>query len=177
MKKFLVLLMVMCSYSLVINAQPPIRYQGDAQVGYSLGIGTFDIDRVNFQYINSARIGDYFSAGVGTGLDLYLFKSYGYYDDSSAELALPIYLNTRGYLPASSNIELFLSFDIGASIGLTEGMSDISGLLLSPSVGTRFKLDGNKAISLGLGYVHQKWSESLISINTDAMQLKVGFSF
>lgn len=106
------------------------------------------------------------------GLDL--FTDFVY---DAVELTLPIYLNLRGYLPATPKTSLFVSFDIGVSIGLTEGVDGASGLMMMPSVGARFKTKGKNAITLGLGYNYQSWSESIVSVNTDAISLRLGYSF
>ncbi len=172
MRKSLLLIFVILATSLNSYAQmPTAKYQGDVQLGYSLGIGTYSANRVNLHMINSIRIGEYFSTGLGVGLDYY------HEGVETDELALPLYLNLKGYYPVSSQAELFLSTDIGVSIGLTEGISGYSGFLFTPSIGTRVKIYNDKAILLSLGYHMQKWSESGFSINTDAIQFKVGFSF
>lgn len=172
MKKYILLIFVILATSLNGYAQmPTAKYQGDVQLGYSLGIGTYSANRVNLHMINSIRIGEHFSTGLGVGLDYY------HEGVETDELALPLYLNLKGYYPVSPQAELFLSTDIGVSIGLTEGLSGYSGFLFTPSVGTRVKIYNDKAILFSLGYHMQKWSESGFSINTDAIQFKVGFSF
>lgn len=183
MRKFLFVLPLLAISFAGYSQSVKIKYQGDVQAGYSIGIGTFNHDRVNLHMINSVCIGDYFSAGVGLGLDMFTKLHYdeydgtNWYEESSPELTLPIYFNARGYLPVTNKTELFLSMDIGASIGLTEGVDGLSGLLFVPSVGSRFKVGSKNAVSVSLGYVLQKWSEAGFHINTDAIQLKLGFSF
>lgn len=171
--KLIALAMLECIAISAHGQQPvKIKYQGDIQAGYSVGIGSMAQDRVNLHFINSARFSDYFSAGLGVGLDLYTNFIY-----DAPELALPIYLNAKGYVPVNRATSFFLSFDLGASIGLTEGMEGMSGLMLVPAVGARFKTGNNKAVTLSLGYNYQAWSESIISVNTDAITLRLGYSF
>lgn len=173
MKKLILSIVLLFSFAEVASAQQSkIKYQGDMQVGYSVGIGNIPQDRVNVHFINSARFNEYFSAGLGVGLDLYTNFIY-----DTPELALPLYLNTRGYVPANANTSLFFSFDLGVSVGLTEGMEGMSGLMLVPGVGARFRMPNNKAITLMLGYNYQSWSESIFSVNTDAIALRLGYSF
>ncbi len=177
MKKILFLLVVSLCVTTSLMAQPKIRYQGDVQVGYSFGIGGYNLNRVDLHFINSARIGEYFSAGVGIGLDFYHAKQHEVLWDNFRELALPIYLNTRGYLPVSQKVSLFASLDVGASIGLTLGVKGLSGLLLSPSIGVRLHTTHRQAVTIGVGYVMQQFGAYGIKFNADAMQIKVGYSF
>ena len=174
MKKLILFVASVMAAVSIVSAQQPakIKYQCDVQVGYSMGIGSVAQDRVNLHFINSARFSDYFSAGLGVGLDLYTNFIY-----DAPELALPLYLNARGYIPASAKTSLFLSFDLGVSIGITEGMEGMSGLMLVPAVGARFRTANNKAVTLTLGYNYQSWSESIFSVNTDAITLRLGYSF
>lgn len=169
MKK-ITLLTLLCALAFSFKAQAQVKYQGEVEVGYSLGIGELDADRVNFHVINSARIGDYFSAGIGIGLDLYT-------EGDDNELALPVYVNLKGYLPLTSVTQLFVSMNTGVSIGVSSGLSSNRGLLLNPSVGARFKVSNRNAVSVGVGYVNQFWSKSGVALITDAVQVKVGFSF
>lgn len=176
MKKFLFVLIFSGFITSATEAQVKVRYQGDVQAGYSIGIGTFKHDRINLHFVNSARIGNYFSAGLGLGLDYYTAVVNANGEDP--ELVLPIYFNARGYLPASEKTELFLSADIGTSIGLTEGVSGSNGFLFTPSIGARFKTGSKNAITIGFGYVLQEWSAGgIFNVNTDAIQIKVGYSF
>lgn len=173
-QKLILLATITLSSAISARSQQPvkIKYQGDVQVGYSVGIGSIAQDRVNLHLINSARFNEHFSAGLGVGLDLYTNFIY-----DAEELALPLYLNARGYIPASANTSLFLSFDLGVSIGLTEGMQGMNGLMLVPAVGASFRTANNKAVTLTLGYNYQSWSESIFSVNTDAITLRLGYSF
>ncbi len=93
-------------------------------------------------------------------------------DWSKGELILPIYLDLAGYVPASENVSLLASFDIGAGIGATEGVSGLSGLYCTPAIGIKagkFKAQ--------LGYNVQRISESGIGLNVNAIQIKVGVVF
>ncbi len=69
-KLFLLAVAAMMSVS-VANAQVPVKYQGEVDLGYSIGVGTFSTGRVNVHTIQGARIGEYFSVGLGLGLDYY----------------------------------------------------------------------------------------------------------
>lgn len=161
------------------NAQnSKVKYQGDVQVGYSIGIGTLASDRINIHMINGVRINKYVSVGLGLGLDCY--HSYDWYlnDYVGPELMMPIFLNARGYLPVSQKTDLFLSVDLGCSVGLTAGVTGMSGFMMTPAIGASFDVGKSKAIALSLGYNYQSWaSAGLLSVNADAITLKVGFTF
>ena len=172
MRKKLLLSVLVLAVIGTTNAQNlKVSYQGDLQFGYSAGIGTFAADRINLNMVNGVRINEYFFTGVGLGFDCYTNL------DDGLELTLPVFLNAKGYLPVAEKISLFLSMDLGCSIGLTEGMSELNGFMMTPSVGASFNLANSKAITLSLGYNYQSWSAGgLFDINTDALSLKIGYT-
>lgn len=156
----------MATMACTANAQAPVKYHGEVDLGYSIGVGTFSTGRVNLHTIQGIQIGEYFSTGVGLGLDYY----HEFYE--SGELVIPIYLNLKGYLPVSEKVAPYFSFDIGAGIGATEGVSGMSGMYLTPAIGIKagkFKAQ--------LGYNVQRVSEDGIGISMNAIQIKVGFMF
>lgn len=173
MKKTISLLMLMaCTSFAQAQTNTNIKYQGEVLAGYSAGIGTFGLDRVNLHTIQGVRFNEYFSTGLGLGLNFY--PNYIY---DAPELSMPIFLNAKGYLPVSNSTKLFLSLDLGVSVGLTEGMSGMSGFLIAPAVGASFKVSPKNAINISLGYDCQKWSESITSITNGALAVKLGFQF
>ena len=103
-KLFLLAVAAMMSVS-IANAQVPVKYQGEIDLGYSIGVGTFSTGRVNVHTIQGARIGEYFSAGLGLGLDYY----HEFYEQG--ELAIPIYLNLKGYLPVFEKVSPYFSLN------------------------------------------------------------------
>ena len=166
MRKFYLLFVVALIAASSASAQIPIRYHGEVDLGYSLGIGTFASDRVNLHTIQGLKIGQYFSTGVGLGLD-YHHQLY-----EKGELVVPVYLNLKGYLPVNNIVSPYISMDLGVGIGATEGVSGLSGLYFTPAVGVAI----NK-FKVQLGYNLQRVSEMGIGINVNAMQLKLGFVF
>ena len=172
MKKLSLLVFTAAILINFVKAQVPVKYQGEVDLGYSIGVGNLALSRVNLHTIQSAKIGNYFSAGVGVGLDYYhnIDKYMGALWEKG-ELVLPLYLNLTGYIPASKKVTLFALFDIGIGIGLTYGVSGHAGLYLDPAVGvkvSRFKVQ--------LGYTMQKANE-LFNLIAGAVQLKVGIVF
>ncbi len=166
MKKLFLLAVAAVMLVSVANAQVPVKYQGEVDLGYSIGVGTFSTGRVNLHTIQGVRIGKYFSTGLGLGLDYY----HEFYE--RGELAIPIYLNLKGYLPVFEKVNPYFSFDIGVGVGATEGVSGLSGMYCTPAIGIKagkFKAQ--------LGYNVQRISESGIGFNANAVQIKVGVVF
>lgn len=163
MKKLFLLLAAICVASSAF-AQTPIKYQGEVDLGYSLGVGEFATGRVNIHTVHGAKIGDYFSAGIGVGVDLYT--------EGGTDVVIPIFLNLKGYLPTNSKVTPYASFDIGAGIGASEYVSGLSGVMFTPAVGIKVGM-----FKAQLGFNVQKFSESGISVGFNAVQLKVGVVF
>ena len=148
-------------------AQPSpvkVKYQGEVDFGYSIGVGTFAMGRANLHTIQGLKIGSYFSTGIGIGLDYYLVNA--------NELMMPVYLNLKGYIPVTEKFSPYFSLDLGVGIGVTSGLQGSSGEVLTPAIGIRagkFKAQ--------LGYNMQRISESGIGIDMNSVQLKIGFMF
>lgn len=170
MKKFIFAFVIAISSFFSGSAQEvSIKYQGEVDLGYSVGVGTFSTGRVNLHTVQGVKISDYFSAGLGLGLDYYHDL---YSDVGSGELFVPIFLNMKGYIPITSKLSPFVSLDLGYGIGATEGVSGCGGFLWSPSVGLRYN-----HFKFQVGYTSQRISESGIGFNMDAVQFIVGIVF
>ncbi len=166
MKKLFFLATIAIMFGSIVQAQNQIKYHGEVDLGYSIGVGTFATSRLNLQTIQGVQIGKHFSTGVGLGLDYY----HEFYE--KGELVMPIFLNLKGYLPVTEKTSVYASFDIGAGVGLTEGVSGMSGATYTPAIGVkanRFKIQ--------LGYNVQRVSESGIGFNMNAIQIKLGLMF
>ncbi len=164
MKRHLFSLLLIVTSLISANAQVTAKYQGEVDLGYSIGVGTFSTNRVNLHTVQGVKIADYFSAGLGLGLD--------YYHEGSGELFVPIYLNMKGYIPVTDKLSPFVSLDLGYGIGATEGVSGSGGFLWSPSVGLRYD-----HFKFQVGYTSQRISESGIGLNMNAVQFKIGIAF
>lgn len=162
-------LLLFVAFALIVcgaNAQTPVKYHGEVDLGYSIGVGTFANDRINIHTIQGVQVGKYFSTGLGIGIDGYFIFEDG------IDIAVPIYLNLKGYLPVSEKVSPFVSMDIGVGIGASEYMKGMSGLYCTPAVGIKagkFKAQ--------LGYNIQRISEMGIGVNAGAVQLKIGLMF
>ena len=87
------------------------------------------------------------------------------------ELAMPIYLNMKGYLPVNEKVAPYLTFDIGYGIGLTEGLDGFGGLYLTPGIGIKV---GKFKAELGLNVQR---IVDIVNINANALKLGIGYIF
>ncbi len=162
MKKLL-LSLALVLVALTTNAQISPKYNGEIDFGYSVGVGDFAEGRVNLHTVQGAKLCDYFSAGLGLGLD--------YYHDGD-ELFIPIYLNMKGYYPVNSKLSPFVSLDLGYGIGATDDVSGCGGFYWAPQVGVRYD-----HFKFQFGYVCQRISEGGIGADLGAIQFKIGYVF
>lgn len=128
------------SYNQHSDAYP--RYQGDVAVGYAVSVGEFsdymNLDRVILETVHGVRINPYLFTGLGTGVnyfysDKYFTEDYG--------LVVPAFLNLKGYYPISSNFSAYLTWDIGAAIGVA-GYTDGSDFYTAIGPGVNFGGNG-----------------------------------
>lgn len=75
MKK-ITLLVIMIVTAFTLNAQSLVKYHGEINAGYSVGIGTFATNRVNVHTIQGVDISKFFSTGVGIGLDWIIITNF-----------------------------------------------------------------------------------------------------
>ncbi len=164
MKKIKSLLLSLCLLGATTSfaQDTEIKYQGEVDLGYSFGVGTFSLDRVNLHTVHGAKINQYFSLGAGLGLDYY-------YSDGESEIMMPIYVNAKGYLPVNEKFSPYASLDLGYGIGVT---TEYGGFYWSPAVGIKY----NK-FKFQIGYSNQRISESGIGFDMGAVQFKIGIAF
>ncbi len=145
-----------------------VKYQGELLTGFGAGLGDLPMDRIYLQTIQGVRISKYLYTGVGVGLSMIMPYTFSY---NLPELFMPIYLNIKSYLPVGEKTSMFASLNVGGSFGLTEGVVGTRGIMVCPAVGVSIK---NK-VNISLGYEMQKISESFISLNADAISLKISY--
>ena len=117
-KLFLLLATTICVASSAL-AQTPIKYQGEVDLGCSLGVGVLSSGRVNIHTIQGIKVGDYFSTGVGFGADYYI---------SGQDMTIPLFLNFKGYIPTKSKVTPYASLDLGTGIGVAGIFKKETGL-------------------------------------------------
>lgn len=177
------------------NAQWRADYQGEIQLGYSIG-STGSYDRVNLHTLHGIRFNDYLFAGIGAGIDIYpgveffngelnsLKIDYG----TKTKLAVPVYINVRGFLPVASRLDIFAGIDAGYSIGISKKDvlgTEMKGYLFTPQAGLAYKLKNGDAFTFTFGY---ELGDALFSykglagsaskrVSNNAITLKLGFQF
>lgn len=154
-----------CCASMQINAQSLIKYHGEADIAYSSGVGQLAIDRFNIHMVNGIMIDDVCSVGIGIGTDCYTYLK-------TISVAIPIYLDLKGYLPVTDKIQAFMGVGCGIGVGASEYIEGLKGLYLTPSVGIKFK-----RVKLQIGYSMQRVSEGGVGYNLGAIQTKLGVMF
>ena len=163
MKKLFLFWVAAVCVALSASAQTPVKYHGEVDLGYSLGVGMFSTDRVNIHTIQGVKFGEYFSTGIGIGADYYI---------SGQHMTIPLYLNLKGYIPTKSKATPFASLDIGTGIGVAGIFKNGTGLMMTPAVGVQVGM-----FKFQLGYNLQQLTESGISVGFNALQLKMGVIF
>ncbi len=114
------------------------------EMGYLLGVGDYDLDRVKFDIIIGYQLNPYFSLGVGAG---------GRFYTDAEKLLVPFFADFRIY-PLKKNISPYLSLGIGYSFDVENDFEGV-GLLLSPAIGANFKISNKTAVYVGIGYEMQ----------------------
>ena len=155
MKKTLFTLLLIFS---TISIHAKVKYQGEVDLGYSVGVRKFYTGSLNIHTIQGLKVSDYFSAGLGLGLDYY---------HASDEFIVPIYLNMKTYFPVSETLAPFVSMDLGYGLDVTELLSGTGGLYISPTLGLRYK-----RLKFQIGYTSQR-----ISADYGGILFKVGVVF
>lgn len=175
MKRILFLAVVSAMSVVTAMAQTSVKYHGEINAGYSIGVGSYPVNRVSLYTIQGIKVGDYFSTGLGLGLDWYKGLYAEYWEKQGkadmGELAMPIYLNMKGYLPVNKKVAPYLTFDIGYGIGLTEGLDGFGGLYITPGVGIKvghFKAE--------VGFNVQRIVD-VVNVNANALKLAIGYVF
>ena len=102
------------------------RYQGEIAFAYGLPLseGTADLfPRIAFETVHGVRICPYAFVGAGFGInyfyqELYASDGWRIYELNSGGTILPIFVNAKAYLPTGRKSALYLSWDLGAAMGI-----------------------------------------------------------
>lgn len=144
------------------------HYQGEVKLGHSFGVGTFAVDRFNLDVIQGVKCGEYFFTGVGVGLDYY----YNYKGVDNGEIAIPLFVDSKWYIPITKRFAPYIDMNLGYAFGITEGVDGSSGLRWALSMGAKIM-----RVQIQCGYVSQRISENGIGIDFNGIQLGIGITF
>ena len=155
------------SYS--FHGGPEKGYRGFVDVGYTIGVGTFNVGRMEVLTSHGYQICPYFFAGAGVGLN--------YYPDAEA-VTVPIFADLRADI-LNNWITPFVDFKVGYTV------VDVTGFYMSPSIGCRMGFGNNFGMHISVGYTMQKesweyrgyYGYSSGTINYGGVSLRVGVEF
>lgn len=117
------------------------HYEGDVALGYALSLdypGSFD--QISVETVHGIRIMPYLFTGIGTGVHIF-YKLDG-------AMALPLFINVKGYYPTSDRFSAYLSADLGGIVGIY----NLWGGSFYTSVGPGIQIGRNKAFDFSLRY-------------------------
>ncbi|MDR1116229.1 MAG: DUF4156 domain-containing protein [Tannerella sp.] len=160
-------------------------YKGTFDAGYDLAIGGTG-EKGNFE-INTShgyQINEYLFVGAGLGLHIYNARDINMKDTASypqyigtqtngiirpldsvtylhavdsSYMALPIFLDIRGYYPIpNSPITPFAMLRVGYAFNLSDGFGGM-GLYMNPTVGVKYQVSPMLGISFSIGYAYQSY--------------------
>lgn len=121
-------------------------YRGFVDLSYTLGVGTFGVDRIEISTSHGYQINPYIFIGAGTGLNVF-------YDDGGHAYVIPVFAHARSEC-LNSAISPFFDFKIGYSF------LDTDGLYCCPSVGCRFQVSNTIGLNVSVGYTYQRLTSS-----------------
>ncbi|MFV0332193.1 MAG: hypothetical protein ACK5KL_20575 [Dysgonomonas sp.] len=141
-------------------------YRGFVDFGYTIGVGDFDLGRLELLTSHGAQINPYFFIGAGTGVHYYC-------TDGADEFMIPFFADFRG-----SFMTGVVSPVIGLKAGYTFDASDSFsslGLYIAPSLGVRYMVSDKTALNFSVGYTHQRFQDA--SVNLGGISFKIGVEF
>ncbi len=161
-------------YNLNPNSASKLQFLGE--IGYSFGVGKYEIDYLKFLGVILYKIKPEISLGLGSGLKYAL---------DIDDVLIPFFADLR-LQPITSFLPLYFALDIGYSLDVTSNYkSDGFYFFANPSAGFLFKISENANIHLGIGYEFQKFKLNYplfgvipgSTINTTGIGMNAGLSF
>ncbi len=175
-----------------------VRYQGELNFGYATGgklnYEEGDSEKTNFsrpfiETIHGVRmLNDYLFVGVGVGVQY----AYGdlnddpEYSQSWDTMAIPIFVNVKGYYPLGGNFAPYLSLSMGSSIFAMSSLTDAyyeeklkGGFYTAFGAGFTFR-----KLNVGFGLMHQGMKlvdtsddEEYFKGSVNSFYVQLGFKF
>lgn len=193
--KIITLLTLLFVTTIGVNAQSKeseksIEFGGMFEVGDDI-LPLKNVSALSLAFVNGCRTNDYFFIGGGIGIDYSTWEALGYSSVYSCySVSLPLFIRAKVYF-SNEDIAPFLSFDLGYNlmIGSTEdycfdGISNEyaykrSGIFISPSLGTDFKIDDKTIMYIGLSYMLNSFGENnhSYSHSYNSIGFKIGCKF
>ncbi len=154
MKKFISLLCLMAIIALDLHAQGDGKgYKGYVDAGYSIGVGDYDLGRVEINTSHGYQFSPFVFLGAGTGL--HFMSSYKTgdmeipLDVRDSQVDVPVFANVRAHF-CKGKVAPFV--DLKGGTYVTNG----GRLYANVSAGVRWALNDKQGISLSVGYASEK---------------------
>lgn len=155
--------------SSTVSRGVPVGYRGFADLGFTIGTGDYNVERLEFSTSHGYQFNPYFYLGAGAGL-------HDYYDGEA--FSVPLFANPRVYF-LDGKVSPFLDLKIGYTV------ADLEGFYLNPNVGVSFMVNKRNAVNLSLGYTMQKteayfydyYYSYYSNVNVGGISIKVGMEF
>ena len=155
MKKIFLIIMIVVT-TLVMKAQDNTfggGYRGFADLGYTIGVGDYNLGRFEISTTHGYQVNPYFFVGGGVGF--HFMSSYETkdmdipLDKRDSKVSIPLFADFRGTFSKRK----FAPF---ADLKLGYFVTNNDGFYGNVSAGCRMALKGKQGISLSLGYTYEK---------------------
>ena len=141
------------------NSGNSVGYKGFIDLGYTIGVGFWSIDRLELSTSHGYQFNPYLYVGGGVAAN--------YYFDAES-FGLPFFAHVRGNI-LNNKISPYVDFRIGYS-----PLEDVRGFYMAPSIGCKIY-----SFNVSLGYVVQKVTDDYydITVSCGGFSFKVGYEF
>lgn len=155
MKKIFLIIMIVVT-TLVMKAQDNTfggGYRGFADLGYTIGVGDYNLGRFEISTTHGYQVNPYFFVGGGVGF--HFMSSYETkdmdipLDKRDSKVSIPLFADFRGTFSKRK----FAPF---ADLKLGYFVTNNDGFYGNVSAGCRMALKGKQGISLSIGYTYEK---------------------
>lgn len=149
------------------------HYQGEVSVGYALGVGQIskyiNTSRVVVETVHGVRLSPYAFFGAGVGLNYFYGSKSGDKASDGAGVG-SVFVNAKGYYPVSKGTSLYLSADLGASVGVWN-MPDMADIYTAVGPGVSIGNPRDRLrFDLGVRYQY-------MGTGTSAVLFRIGLGF
>lgn len=190
MKKFMMILAILCA-AMTANAQEQGKgYRGFAEVGYGIGVGDYNFGRFSVETSHGYQICHYLYVGGGLGFQFSQKATYGDkampLDQRDSKVDIPVFANIHSQF-LKSKVSPFVDLKAGAYV------NNGGGAYINASAGVRIATTSRQAVNISVGYGFQqlefetfdhfnnKWDMSYTRsprrLDTEAVTIKVGYEF
>lgn len=192
MKKLLMCVMLICSASMVSNAQNTSGncYRGFVDAGYDVGIGDYDFGRFVINTTHGYQFNPYIFLGAGTGLH-FMSK----YETKNMDIPLDI-RESKVDIPVYANAHV--NFTKGKIAPFVDGkagtfVTNNGGMFWNISAGCRIATNEKQAVNIAIGYASEKlefetfnkfnsshdmsYTRKPRALDTECVTIRVGYEF